>query len=79
MNILKLTSFDRTRKDRSIWVNLDYVAYIKNRHTVTGEKLKGATIELLGDVTVDVTESAEDIIKTLSAMDNKDYNRGVGE
>lgn len=79
MRILKLTSYDRTRTDRAIWVNFDYVVSIKNRHNIDGEKIGGSSVHLTNDATIDVTESAEDIIKTLSIMDNKDYNEGVTE
>lgn len=79
MRILKLTSYDRTRTDRSLWVNFDYVIRIKNRHNALGEKIGGAEINLVNDMDIAVTESAEDIIKALSIMDNKDYNRGVTE
>lgn len=79
MRILKLTSYDRTRKDRAIWVNFDYVVHVKNRHNAMGEKIGGSRINLVNDAQVEVEESAEDIIKTLSIMDNKDYNRGVTE
>ena len=79
MRILKLTSYDRTRTDRSLWVNFDYVIRIKNRHNAMGEKIGGAEINLVNDMDIAVVESAEDIIKALSIMDNKDYNRGVTE
>lgn len=79
MRILKLTSYDRTRKDRALWVNFDYVIRIKNRHNAMGEKIGGAEINLVNDMDIAVTESAEDIIKALSIMDNKDYNKGVNE
>lgn len=79
MRILKLTSYDRTRTDRAIWVNFDYVIRIKNRHNALGEKIGGAEINLVNDMDISVTESAEDIIKALSIMDNKDYNKGVIE
>lgn len=79
MRILKLTSYDRTRIDRALWVNFDYVVRIKNRHNAMGEKIGGAEINLVNDMDISVTESAEDIIKALSIMDNKDYNRGVTE
>lgn len=79
MRILKLTSYDRTRTDRAIWVNFDYVIRIKNRHNGTGEKIGGAEINLVNDMDISVTESAEDIIKALSIMDNEDYNRGATE
>ena len=79
MRILKLTSYDRTRTDRALWVNFDYVVRIKNRHNALGEKIGGAEINLINDMDISVTESAEDIIKALSIMDNKDYNRGVTE
>ena len=77
MRILKLTSYDRTRKDRVLWVNFDYVVHIKNRHNAMGDKIGGAEINLVNDTDISVMESAEDIIKALSIMDNKDYNRGV--
>lgn len=79
MRILKLTSYDKTRKDRAIWVNFDYAVRIKNRHNALGDKIGGAEINLVNDADISVTESAEDIIKALSIMDNKDYNRGVTE
>ena len=79
MRILKLTSYDRTRADRAIWVNFDYVIRIKNRHNALGDKIGGAEINLVNDMDISVTESAEDIIKALSIMDNKDYNKGVIE
>ena len=79
MRILKLTSYDRTRTDRAIWVNFDYVIRVKNRHNAMGEKIGGAEINLVNDMDIAVTESAEDIIKALSIMDNKDYNKGVTE
>ena len=77
MRILKLTSYDRTRTDKAIWVNFDYVIRIKNRYNTMGEKIGGAEINLVNDMDVAVTESAEDIIKALSIMDNKDYSEGV--
>lgn len=79
MRILKLTSYDRTRADRAIWVNFDYVVHIKNRHNALGEKIGGSRINFINDTPVEVEESAEDIIKTLSIMDNTDYNKGVTE
>lgn len=79
MRILKLTSYDRTRTDRALWVNFDYVVRIKNRHNAMGDKIGGAEINLVNDMDIAVMESAEDIIKALSIMDNKDYNRGVAE
>ncbi len=79
MRILKLTSYDQTRKDRALWVNFDYVIRIKNRHNVLGDKIGGAEINLINDMDISVMESAEDIIKALSIMDNKDINKGVTE
>ena len=79
MKILKLTSYDRTRTDRALWVNFDYVIRIKNRHNAMGEKIGGAEINLVNDMDIAVMESAEDIIRALSIMDNKDYNKGVIE
>ena len=79
MRILKLTSYDRKRTDRALWVNFDYVIRIKNRHNALGDKIGGAEINLVNDMDISVTESAEDIIKALSIIDNKDYNKGVTE
>lgn len=79
MRILKLTSYDRTRTDRALWVNFDYVVHIKNRHNALGEKIRGSRINFVNDTPIEVEESAEDIIKALSIMDNKDYNKGVTE
>lgn len=79
MRILKLTSYDRTRKDRALWVNFDYVIRIKNRHNALGDKIGGSRINLVNDTPIEVEESAEDILKALSIMDNKDYNKGVTE
>ena len=65
MRILKLTSYDRTRTDSALWVNFDYVVRIKNRHNALGDKIGGAEINLVNDMDIAVTESAEDIIKAL--------------
>lgn len=68
MKILRLTSADFTRDDRSVWVNFDLVKYVEGHY-------KGARIHFTDDTTVLVEESAEDIMMAFSAMDNKPYDK----
>lgn len=78
MKILRLTNADTTREDRSVWVNFDFVEYVESRYNGDGNTLNGTRIHFVNDDTVLVEESAEDIIMSLSVMDNKCYNVGIG-
>ena len=75
MKILRLTSADTTREDRSVWVNFDFVEYVESRYD--GEAFYGARIHFANDTVVMVSELAEDIMQALSVMDNKPYNVGI--
>lgn len=77
MKVLKLTNADTTREDRSVWVNFDFVEYVESRYDGDGKALNGARIHFTNDVTVLVSESADDIIQALSVMDNRLYNAGI--
>lgn len=66
MKILKLTSADATKEDRSIWVNFDFVEYIESRYNSDGKTLNGARIHFVNDTTILVEESVEDIIRVFS-------------
>ena len=79
MKILRLTNADTTREDRSVWINFDFVEYVESRYDgYDGKALGGARVHLINDATpLLVEESAEDIIMSLSVMDNKAYNVGI--
>ena len=78
MKILRLTNADTTREDRSVWINFDFVEYVESRYNGDGKALDGARVYLVNDATpLLVEESAEDIVMSLSVMDNKPYNVGI--
>lgn len=78
MKILRLTDADTTREDRSVWINFNFVEYIESRYDGDGKALGGARVYLINDAApLLVEESAEDIVMSLSVMDNKPYNVGI--
>ena len=78
MKIIRLTSADTTREDRSVWINFDFVEYVESRYDGDGKALGGARVHLINDAALLlVEESAEDIVMSLSVMDNKPYNVGI--
>ena len=79
MRVLRLTNIDTTREDRSVWIDFDFVEYVESRYDgYDGKALGGARVHLINDATpLLVEESAEDIIMSLSVMDNKPYNVGI--